>query len=512
MRILCYPTSLNMGYIIDAFKILKKKNPKIEFSFLYRHYQKKSKLEIDNLKYLKKSKLDARYFDLSSSVNRKNQKIDKNYLNYFEKISDKNIWKIISSDREYGRVYINDIYAYRSYYTKENNQKILIDFVSLSKKIESILLKLKPHVVYISNGLSNLEISILNVLAKKYGAKVLVAHPTMYKNYIFFSNDIYVYDDKIRNYYEKLNNFLPKNLDYLFKETQKKGVVSLDRDTVRKQISQMQKKNFLNKFFGDIIYTIFKHTYFQLIHFFGFRYKHLKFLKEYNLIWKIKDEIFLRKMLKSLISIKMPDMKRNYVYLPLHLIPETSTLLKGNDFMNQAFLVELISKNIPSNCKLYVKEHPAMFTSHARKIEFYKRINLLPNVELVPIYADGMKLIRKSKLVIVVDGSSGFEAMLIKKPVVTLKYFVFSFLGLTVTNTNINNLYEDIQKAISINLKIKPKQFEKKIKSLILSISKTCHQLRKPGFFFYNEKFNEEDKKICGEDLAKALIRELKIK
>ncbi|MEC7236346.1 MAG: hypothetical protein VXV86_06685, partial [Verrucomicrobiota bacterium] len=51
-----------------------------------------------------------------------NQRIDKSYLNYFEKISDKNIWKIISSDREYGRVYINDIHAYRSYYTKEVSQ------------------------------------------------------------------------------------------------------------------------------------------------------------------------------------------------------------------------------------------------------------------------------------------------------------------------------------------------------------------------------------------------------
>ena len=33
------------------------------------------------------------YFD---DLNKKNIKIDKNYLNYFEKISDKNIWKNIS--------------------------------------------------------------------------------------------------------------------------------------------------------------------------------------------------------------------------------------------------------------------------------------------------------------------------------------------------------------------------------------------------------------------------------
>tara|TARA_B100001029_G_C15060541_1_gene458067 strand:+ start:2575 stop:4113 length:1539 start_codon:yes stop_codon:yes gene_type:complete len=512
MKILCYPTSLNLGYIVDAFKLLKSKNSNIRFGFIYSYKENKSALEIENQNYLKKVDLNASFFNIFSSNKKNDQKLDKKYLNYFESISEKNIWKIISSDRDYGRVYINDIYAYRSKYTKKNNKEILLNFINLSKRIEKIIFKFKPDVVYISNGLSNLEVSILNVLAKHYGAKILVPHPTMYKNYIFFSNDIYVYDEKIKKYYQNnKKNLNLKNLDQLFKETQKKGVVSLDRDTVRKQISKMQKKNILNLIFGDIIYTIFKHSIFQLIYLFGFRYKHLKVLKEYNFIWKIKDEIFLRKMLKSLISIKMPDIKKNYIYLPLHLIPETSTLLKGNDYMNQSFLVELVSKNIPSNCKLYVKEHPAMFTSHARKINFYKRIDSLPNVELVPIYADGMRLIKNSKLVIVVDGSSGFEAMLIKKPVVTLKYFVFSFLGLTITNNNINNLYDDIQKAFKINLEISPKKFERKIKSLITAISETCHQIRKPGFFFYNEILNNEDEKICGEDLAKALINELKI-
>ncbi len=512
MKILCYPTSLNTGYIVEAFKILKDKNANIKFGFLYSYEEHKSALEIENQITLKKSNLKASFFNLAISEKEKIKKLDKKYLAYFEKISKKNIWKIISSDRDYGRVYINDIHAYRSVYTKKNNEKILLNFINLSKRIEKIINKFKPNVVYISNGLSNLEVSILNVIAKHNGIKILVPHPTMYKNYIFFSDDIYVYDEKIKNYYYKNKKSLnSKSLNNLFKETQKKGVVSLDRDTVRKQISQMQKKNIFNFIFGDTIYTILKHIVFQLIYLFGFKYKHLKVLKEYNLIWKIKDEIFLRKMLKVLISVKMPDIKKNYVYLPLHLIPETSTLLKGNDYMNQAFLVELISKNIPSNCKLYVKEHPAMFTSHGRKIEFYKRINLLPNVELVPIYADGMKLIKNSKLVVVVDGSSGFEAMLINKPVVTLKYFVFSFLGLTITNTDINYLYKDIKQAIKINSKISPYKFEKKIKALIMAISKTCHQLRKPGFFFYNEKFNENDKKICGEDLAKALISELKI-
>jgi capsule polysaccharide export protein KpsC/LpsZ len=153
-----------------------------------------------------------------------------------------------------------------------------------------------------------------------------------------------------------------------------------------------------------------------------------------------------------------------------------------------------------------------MFSSHGRKAEFYKRLKLLPNVELVPININGIKLIKNSELVIVVDGSSGFEAILMGKPVVTMKYFIYSFMNLNETNYNINNLYLDIKNAIKKNKKISAKVLEKKVKRLIQSIISTSYTLRRPNLFYYNDKnFTLEDQKICGEDLAKAMIKELKI-
>ena len=135
MKILCYPTSLNLGYIVDAFKLLKSKNSNIRFGFIYSYKENKSALEIENQNYLKKVDLNASFFNIFSSNKKNDQKLDKKYLNYFESISEKNIWKIISSDRDYGRVYINDIYAYRSKYTKKNNKEILLNFINLSKRI-----------------------------------------------------------------------------------------------------------------------------------------------------------------------------------------------------------------------------------------------------------------------------------------------------------------------------------------------------------------------------------------
>ena len=36
--------------------------------------------------------------------------------------------------------------------------------------------------------------------------------------------------------------------------------------------------------------------------------------------------------------------------------------------MNQEYLIETISKNIPYNFKLYVKEHPNMLNSHQKNL------------------------------------------------------------------------------------------------------------------------------------------------
>ena len=197
MRMLFYPTSINMGYIIDAIKILKKQNKKLKFGLIYSFNKKKSNLEIDNLNYLKKSKIGEKNFFINFQEKIKSSPIDKKYLNYFEKkISNKNIWKIISADRVYGRTYINDIDSYRSDFTRKNYEKILSNFIFVAKKIEKIFVKFKPNVIFISSGQSNIESSVMNVFAKHYKTKVLVPHPSFYKNYIYFSDDIYTFKAK----------------------------------------------------------------------------------------------------------------------------------------------------------------------------------------------------------------------------------------------------------------------------------------------------------------------------
>ena len=98
----------------------------------------------------------------------------------------------------------------------------------------------------------------------------------------------------------------------------------------------------------------------------------MKLISNFNFFSSVINEIKLNKNLKFLLKLDYPSLKNKYIYYPMQKSPESSTLLIGNNYMNQEYLIETISKNIPYDFKLYVKEHPNMLNSHLEKILLQK--------------------------------------------------------------------------------------------------------------------------------------------
>ena len=67
--------------------------------------------------------------------------------------------------------------------------------------------------------------------------------------------------------------------------------------------------------------------------------------------------------------------------------------------MDQFFLIESLSKNLPINYKLLIKEHPSMIEAHSRGNKFYEKISKLPNVEIVDFRLSGNEIKKKAKIV-----------------------------------------------------------------------------------------------------------------
>ena len=114
-----------------------------------------------------------------------------------------------------------------------------------------------------------------------------------------------------------------------------------------------------------------------------------------------------------------PEENEDYVYMPLHLIPESTTFVKAPFYINELHIIEQVSKSLPIGWKLYVKEHQAMLGE--RSYDFYKRVKKFPNVKLVQLnyYKDPKPWIEKAKGVITITGTGAYEsAMLGKKAII----------------------------------------------------------------------------------------------
>jgi len=131
--------------------------------------------------------------------------------------------------------------------------------------------------------------------------------------------------------------------------------------------------------------------------------------------WFVRDILLSS---KSNRYFSKPDLSRDYLYFPLHLIPESTTLVKAPFYPNEVSVIEAISKALPLGMMLLVKEHPAMIGE--REFSVYKRILRLPNVKIIDPSAgtEVKEMILQSRGVVTLTGTSAFEAAMLGRPAI----------------------------------------------------------------------------------------------
>ena len=112
----------------------------------------------------------------------------------------------------------------------------------------------------------------------------------------------------------------------------------------------------------------------------------------------------------------MPGAETPFVYFPLHLQPEATTLPMGDIFVDQYLAVEMLARALPSGWVVVVKEHPVQRLAK-RDYNFYQRLGRMPQVRLVSRSTDTFMLNQSSRAVASITGTSGWEALFMGKPV-----------------------------------------------------------------------------------------------
>ncbi len=141
------------------------------------------------------------------------------------------------------------------------------------------------------------------------------------------------------------------------------------------------------------------------------------------------EKINYSKRFKS-SSVSDCNLKENYVYFPLHLQPEMSTDTQGGMYTDQLLALEKISNVIPKNWKIYVKENPKQ-TAYKRGKYFFRRLKLIPNVQLLPRHMDTIALMENAKCVVTINGTAAWEAVRGGKPAIIFgKYWYEGLPGI----------------------------------------------------------------------------------
>ena len=118
------------------------------------------------------------------------------------------------------------------------------------------------------------------------------------------------------------------------------------------------------------------------------------------------------------------------IFYPLHVHPETTTTLYSektiNNFSVQLDVINYLSRFIPGNFGLIVKEHPHMVGT--RDSGYYKEIDNLYNVDFMPDNDSQFDAIMTSHAIITHCGTVGLEALILGKPVLTLEDSYYDFM------------------------------------------------------------------------------------
>lgn len=105
------------------------------------------------------------------------------------------------------------------------------------------------------------------------------------------------------------------------------------------------------------------------------------------------------------------------ILFPLQVEPESSLLDLSPELNNSMELIAWISKSLPADATLVVKEHPAGFGPRSKA--YFDNFRRMANVVLAHPAIPSIEWLQHCSLVAVITGTMGFEAVYVNKPVIS---------------------------------------------------------------------------------------------
>ena len=186
----------------------------------------------------------------------------------------------------------------------------------------------------------------------------------------------------------------------------------------------------------------------QLLQIIEYNKKHKHELYLETVSWQTKE--YIKSVLRAkIIPMYYQEVKKDdkYFFYPYHYIMDAQMLYR-EPYIEQYNLAENIAKCIPYNTYLYTRAHPGYFGSDL-PYDFVKKVVKIPNIKLIPTNIMPYEIIKNAIIIFTINSTTGYEAILLNKPVITFGHELYSRKGVTITVKDFNELPDIIFKVIS---------------------------------------------------------------
>lgn len=416
-----------------------------------------------------------------------------------ENDSTLNISELIKNDRIFNPKY-NEFYKF-----KESEKKLII---SNELSLFDQVFKIHPD-IFVTGETALRQHHTFHKLCQSKNIKVLMLNNA---NWGKLSN--------ISENYHRLDNLETlfknrKNKLYSFEQLEKR----LEDKILSKNLENYHDKNRKSKyekFFAALNFLFFSNNDHIKTHYTYFGRTKIKVLSN-----EIKNMIkyqFRQRYIDKNFPSKIPQNKKN-IFFGMQQEPERSLLISTPKYTDQIKTIELIARSIPENYLLIVKEHPTQGPGRGwREISEYEKLKNIHNIFLIHPSVPSTEIIKKSDLVISVNGTVSLEASIFNTPSITFANDDFALISSIQKFNSDDNLAELIEK--TLNIKVEPNEVGKYFDILeenSFIFDQLKFQLDYLSYFYFNGnlanvKINEKDMKqflILQENNFSIVINEL---
>ncbi len=396
----------------------------------------------DSLKFLKTQK-EINYSELlldeDAHNQYKNEPLDINYINWLEKeYGIPNLWPYVEVDRIVRHGQFLREYPYdRPRYSHNDMMRIL---QVKAKSIIKFLERQRPDFILFS-VIGDISTLLMYHIARKMGIKTLFIQTARVETRYSLTENYWGL-----SYIQGAFAYLQKNPGPETEET-KRAELFLENFRAKprshaptdspKQRPIGRKKQFKFLLPKNIIHSLGWN--FKII----YDYIRNRHKDDFNAVkpWHYFIDRVKRKLrvLRGFYDLyDAPNLEEEFAFFPMHLEPEISISLFAPFYTDQLWLIKQIARSLPIAHKLYVKEHPAMFGYRTRG--FYKELKKIPNVKLINPALESFPITNGAKLIITINGTAGWEGVLLKKPVITFGNVFYNVLPMVKKCTAIEDL------------------------------------------------------------------------